>query len=120
MQTDFYSESMPYEYFVRNAYLLDFDKARNNGGHQSHMRNLMWTERGDSYAKHLGSYDKQLVPVKKYMNKALDLYMKWKLTAEEKEEFKALKEALESAYSTDDLTKIVNKGIELTQRFKDH
>ena len=52
------------------------------------------------------------------MDKALDKYLKWKLTAEEKKEFFLLKSNLEGAYSTNDLMKIVDKALELTQRFR--
>lgn len=113
---DYYMASMPYEHFIRNAH--DSYRSMRNGADQCFMMNLMWAEIGSPNVKHLGSYAKQLLPVKKYMSKALDKYLKWKLTIEEKEAFLKLKSDLEIAYSTSDLTKIVDKGLKLTQRFR--
>ena len=116
MKDDFYCESMPYETFIRNAHKVL--RGMRNGADQCFMRNLMWAEVGDSCVKHLGSYQKQFATVKKYMSKALDKYLKWKLNTEEREEFFSLKSKLENAYSTNDLMKIVNKALKLTERFR--
>ncbi|MBK9015721.1 MAG: hypothetical protein IPM82_17570 [Saprospiraceae bacterium] len=89
-----------------------------NGADQCFMRNLMWAEVGSPNVKHLGSFEKQLAPVKKYMDKALDKYLKLKLTAEEKAQFFQLKEQLITANSTTVLNLIVEKGLNLTQRFR--
>lgn len=114
MGQNFYVDSMPYEWFMRRA-LRDITKT---GVKNAYMQNLMWAEIGSSNVSHLGSYDKQLKQVKGYLNKAIDKYLKHKLTPEEKEQFLIIRQELETAYSTKELMQIINKGVELTERFK--
>lgn len=117
MQNDFYAESMPYEHFIRNAHGY-FGRDMKNGADQCFMRNLMWAEVGSSNVRHLGSFEKQIAQVKKYMDKALDKYLKLKLTADEKAQFLDLKSQLIYANSSIALNSIVEKGLTLTQRFR--
>ena len=116
MEKNFYVESMPYEWFMRRA--LGPLSLHKTGVKNAYMQNLMWAEVGSSNVSHLGNYDKQLIDVKKYMNKAFDKYLKFKLTKEEKQEFLNLKESLVHAYSTEELMQIIETILTLTQRFK--
>jgi hypothetical protein len=66
-----------------------------------------------------GNLDKQITKVKGYMEKALDKFLKFKLTEAERMAFLQLKKDLEAAYSSAQLMLIVENGLELTQRFKE-
>jgi hypothetical protein len=116
---DFYCESMPFEYFIRNVYLYDRSKVEKHFKSHCEMQNLMLAEQGAQSVKHLGGYEKQLAGIKKRMSKALDYYLKWKLTSEERLKFLELKSELEDAYSTNGLMAIVQKGITLSQPYVD-
>jgi hypothetical protein len=56
MSADDYTRAMRYEMLVRNAY--DCPSGMRNGAHLCFMQNAMAMERGETYAKHLGSFDK--------------------------------------------------------------
>lgn len=117
MSNDFYSDAMPYEWFICRAH--NCLRQSRNGADMSFMRNLMFAEAGSNAVSHLPKYDKQLEKVKGYMDKALDKFLKRKLTAEEKSKINELKERLVMAYSTSALMQIVEEGLEVTQRFKE-
>jgi len=116
MSKDFYTDATPYEFFIRRAHKCL--QQRRNGAHMSFMRNLMLAEVGNSAVSHLPKYDKQLEKVKGYMDKALDKFLKRKLTTDEKSKLNELKEQLIVANSTSALMQIVEEGLVITQRFK--
>ena len=110
MSADDYTRAMRYEMLVRNAY--DCPSGMRNGAHLSFMRNAMTMERGETYAKHLGSFDKQFNKVKTYLSKALIKLTKTKPYSKEKDFFADLNNQVEQSNSTDRLMDIVNSGID--------
>lgn len=71
---------MCYEEFIRRAYKSD-DDAHNSKN--SYFQNLIETENGSSSTKHLGSYKKQSIAIKKNIDKAIDKFLKSNPTAVE-------------------------------------
>jgi len=118
MNQNFYVESMPYEWFMRRAFGAHSVQTK-PGVKNSYMQNLMWAEVGSANVKHLGSYDKQLVKIKKYIDKALEKYLKFKVTSEEKEQLLKIKEDLLTTYTTKELMQLIDMGLKITERFKD-
>jgi hypothetical protein len=110
MSADEYTRAMRYEMLVRNAY--DCPSAMRNGAHLSFMENAMTMERGETYAKHLGSFDKQFKKVKTYLSKALIKLTKTKPYSSEKVFFADLNDKIEPSNSTDQLMEIVNLGLD--------
>ena len=120
MSDNLYDAVVPYEWFICRAYKCIGQWKY--GAHYRFMWNLVLTERSggrDRTIAALPKYDKQLEKVKAYMNEALDKFLKEKLTADEKSKLHELKEQLVAAYSTAELMRIVEEGLEVTQRFKE-
>ena len=68
--------------------------------------------------KLVGSYDKQFEKISNYILKALDKYLKMKMTDDEKAALENLKIRLSKAKSAYDLVRITDDGLEVTKRFK--
>lgn len=115
MSPDNYGNTLHYEYFIRRAYKSL--RTTKNGADSSFMEALMNIENGTARS---GNLDKQLTKVKGYMEKALDKFLKFKLTEDERAGLLQLKEDLEPAYSSGQLMRIVTDGLALTQRFKEY
>lgn len=113
MSPENYGNTLLYEYFIRRAH--NSSRTTRNGADSSFMAILMNIEQGTARK---GSLDKQITKIKSYMEKALDKFLKFKLTEEERTAFLQLKKDLEPAYSSKQLMRIVESGLELTQRFK--
>lgn len=64
-----YFKGMRYEMFIRNAF--DCPSGMRNEAHHSFMQNVLTMERGETYAKHLGTFEKQFDKIKNYTSKAL-------------------------------------------------
>lgn len=88
-----------------------------NGADSSFMESLMNIENGSARS---GNLEKQLAKVKGYMEKALDKFLKFKLTEDERAGLLQLKKDLEGAYSSSQLMRIVKDGLALTERFKEY
>jgi hypothetical protein len=116
MATDFYSESMPYEFFIRRAFKCQ--RQMRNGADISFMQNLMRTEAGSSSVSHLPDYDKQQQKVSAYILKAIDRFLTFKLTDEEREKLLRIRQKLQIAYGSAALMEIVEAGLEATHRFR--
>lgn len=52
-----YTQAMNYEMLIRNAF--NCQRGTKNGADLSYMKNVMSMERGETFIKHLGSYEKQ-------------------------------------------------------------
>lgn len=116
MGIDAYKSGMRYEIFICRAYKSSNNSK--NGAHLSYMRNLIDAENGESFVSHLSSATKQLVEVKKYISKAIDKYLKNKLTDGEKDALINLKDKTGMATDSSDLLEIIEEGLQLTNRFK--
>ncbi len=110
-----YQDATHYEYFIRRAHKSL--KTTRNGADALLMQSLMNLENG---TVRRGSPERQLEKVKSYIGKALDKFLKLKLTEDEKAGLLQLKANLEPAFSSEQLMQIITKGLDLTQRFKDY
>jgi len=116
MSVESYKNGMSYEVFICRAF-KNWDNSK-NGAHLSNMRNLIDAENGESFVSHLPSASKQLATVKKYMTKAIDKYLKSKLTDLEKESLSELKNRAENATSSNELLDIIEEGLNITDKLK--
>jgi hypothetical protein len=118
MKNQFYTDSMPYEIFVRRAYKAhDYTKP---GMKNSYFQNLMLAEINAPIVRHLDSYEKQLVTIKIYLFKAFDKFLKMKLNTTEKDKIILLRTELETAITSAELLQIIVVGLETTSRFKEY
>jgi hypothetical protein len=110
MSKDVYTKSMRYEMLVRNAY--NCKRGMRNGADLCFMQNAMTMESGETFAKHLGSYEKQFKKVKAYISKALLKASKTKPFSNESDFFTSLNSQLENLSTTAELLNIVNLGLD--------
>jgi len=115
-----YVRSMAYEVFICRAFKTD----RNNRLHKAHianMTNLIDSEKERSNVAHLPSYQKQLLQVKDNLGKAIDKFLStsWRLTQEEKGTLLILKQSLLMASTTLQILEIAEKGLELTNKYRE-
>lgn len=110
----FYTESMPYEWFVRRAH--NCQHQLKYGADHSFMRNLMLAEIGSNSVNHLPNYDRQLSTVKMHLEKAFAKFLVMKITEDEENKLKDLVKQIESAHSTSELMEIVEAGLVVTKR----
>jgi hypothetical protein len=111
-----YTDSMCYEIFIRRAFKCDYDA---HNSKNSYFQNLIETENGASSTKHLGSYEKQLVAIKKNIDKAIDKFLKSNPTDVEAANLISFKTKLATANYTSEIITLLNHGIENTARFRD-
>lgn len=117
MNIESYKNGFPYEAYICRAFQMR--RSLRNGADSSFMTNLIDAEKGvKNYG--LPSAQKQFETVKKYLVKATDKYLKRKLTEEEIMGLTTCKQQFENAYSSGDLLNVINKALELTQRFKEY
>ena len=110
MNAEFYTQASRYENLVRIAF--NCPKGARNGADLNFMQNAMTMENGDTFAKHLGSFDKQFDKVKNYTSKALIKLSKTKPFSIEKEFFLDLEGKISFTGTTSQLMNIVNKAID--------
>jgi len=110
MAAEDYVKAMGYEMLIRNAF--NCQAGMRNGAHQSFMQNTMSAERGETYSKHLGSFEKQFGKVKGYVSKALIKLAKTKPYSSSSDYFNILHEQIEHSGSTEHLMIIVDKALD--------
>lgn len=110
MNTEFYRQATKYENLIRIAF--DCPRGMRNGADLCFMQNAMTMENGDTYAKHLGSFEKQFEKVKQYISKALIKLSKTKPFSVEKELFLNLESELVYLNSTSQLMYVVDQAFE--------
>lgn len=110
MAAEDYVRAMRYEMLIRNAY--DCRPGMRNGAHQSFMQNAMSLENGETFAKHLGTFEKQFQIVKKYVDKALLKLTKTKPFSSSADYFDILHGQTQYAGSTEHLMDIVDKALD--------
>lgn len=110
-----YVKASPYEVFICRAH--NCDRGMRNGADLSFMRNLIDTEEGKGF-DFLPSYEKQMAAIKKYINKAIDKFLKKKLNNEEKDILHQLKVQVGQANSSAILCEVVDQALQVTDRFK--
>jgi hypothetical protein len=116
---DSYADGTTYEIFIRRAH-KSYQRNNTNGGESAYMKNLIDTENGKDLQRLVGSYEKQFAKVSGYISKAIDKYLKMKVNAEEKASLESLKQRLSSASSAQDLVRITDEGLNITERFKEY
>lgn len=67
MPNDNYTQALKYEYLVRHAF--NCPTGMKNGADSCFMKNAMTMEAGETYAKHLGSFEKQFGVVSNYLER---------------------------------------------------
>nr|WP_314898320.1 hypothetical protein [uncultured Flavobacterium sp.] len=110
-----YTRGLSYEYLIRRAHKCG--RGSRNGAEGSLITNLVAAENGNQHS-FLPTKEKQLEAVKKYLAKALDKFLSMKVTEEERETLTYLKDQTLNAYSSVELSGIVETANELTLRFK--
>lgn len=111
-----YADSMFYEHFIRRAFKCGYN---GHNSKNSYFQNLINTENGAGHTKHLGSYEKQLVAIKKNINKAIDRFLKSKPNEEERNNLLSFQENLELAHSTSEILSLLVKAVRDTSRFRE-
>lgn len=104
-----YTEAMNYEMLIRNVF--DCPRGTRNGADLCYMKNAMTMERGETFAKHLGTYEKQFEKVKTYISKALLKLNNTKPYSKEVNFFLKLNEEVQYSRSTEKLMEIVNVAL---------
>lgn len=111
-----YAESMCYEIFIRRAFKCDYDQHHSKN---SYFQNLIDTERGANLASLIGSYDKQLKPIKKSIEKAIQEFLKLKLNETESTELTLMLQELPHLYLTREIKLFLERGLKVTEQFKE-
>ncbi|WP_426476107.1 hypothetical protein ACP3T3_12055 [Chryseobacterium sp. CBSDS_008] len=117
MSTEFYTQATRYENLVRIAF--NCQRGTKNGADLSFMQNAMTMENGDTYAKHLGSFEKQFDKVKNYTSKALIKLSKTKPFSSEKGFFLDLEGKVNYVGTTSQLMDIVNESMDKVLELKE-
>lgn len=110
MSKEFYTQASRYENLVRIAF--NCQRGARNGADLNFMQNAMTMENGDSFAKHLGSFDKQFDKVKNYTSKALIKLSKTKPFSKERDFFLNLESKINYVGTTSQLMDIVNESMD--------
>ena len=113
-----YQHGSFYEIFMCRAFKTH-DNSK-SGMHGSTMENFMRVENGDnSWVKYHGSFNKQLAQIQKYMNNALDKYVKMKKFPEPAIRIlSTYKSDVSRATSSEELMRVVYHTLELMQEVK--
>ena len=118
MSTDNYTNATKYELFIRNVFQCP--RGMKNGADLCFMKNAMSMEEGETFAKHLGSFDKQFKVVKSYIDKALTKILKTKAYTLSHAFFDQQKANLEHASTTTDLMDIVIPSLEEIIKYRNN
>ena len=116
-EKEIYSQSFRYENLIRIAY--NCQRGMKNGADLCFMQNAMTMEQGKTYAKHLGTFEKQFDKVKNYTEKALLKLSKTKPFSSEKDYFLSLVDRMENLETTSELMNVVNMGMEKVIELKE-
>lgn len=116
MEAKDYTEAVKYENLVRMAF--NCPRGMRNGADQCFMKNAITMERGETYAKHLGSFQKQFEKVKLYLSKALIKLANKRPFILEKPFFLNLESKVHSSTTTDELINIVDSALRKTFSIK--
>ncbi|MCD9855725.1 hypothetical protein LUD75_13460 [Epilithonimonas sp. JDS] len=109
MNVDNYKKASEYENLIKIAF--NCSRGSRNGADLCFMQNAMTMEEGKTYAKHLGSFEKQLQKVKTYSSKALIKLSKTKPYSSQKDFFMDLENKINEVDSTSQLMNIVTEAL---------
>ena len=111
------SASACYDLFLERAFKNDYSKHQSITGI---FRILVETERGTDFTSTAGSYDKQLARIKKNIEKAINKFLKSKPTEVERIGLNQMIEELPQLYQTKDIRNLLDRGLIITERFKEN
>lgn len=119
MGVEAYKDGMSYEIFIKRAYpTFSEQRQMSAGAHLCYMRNLIDSENGSTAVSHLGSTTKLLNEVKGYMDKAFLRFIDMIKSPEIKNDLEELRQLTIQACCSEDLMKIVNVGLKVTDKLK--
>lgn len=104
------TQASGYENLIKIAF--NCNRGMKNGADLCFMQNAMTMELGETFAKHLGSFEKQFDKVKNYTSKALLKIAKTKPYSSESEFFLNLEKNIQYSSSTLELMNIVNWSLD--------
>lgn len=110
MSAEDYIRATKYENLIRNAF--NCPRGPSHGADLAYMQNAMTMERGEKFAKHLGTFEKQFEKVKKYVSKALIKLSKTNTYKKEGYFFLKLEQNAEQCSSTEQLLEIVDTALD--------
>jgi hypothetical protein len=112
MDIETYKKASNYEILMCRAFNT-MDRAK-PGIDISYMRNLIDSQNGESCVAHLPPFEKQLIKVKYYLDKAFDKLIGLRKYEVIKTPLMLLKEKVKDAETSNDLLKIIQQAIEIT------
>lgn len=101
-----------YEYFIRRAFNCQRDE---HGATTAIFKYVLDSDFGNGDSK---QYNKYLTEVKKHLGKAVDKFLSFKLSEEEKTTLIVVNQEIELAESGISLIEPIRKGLDITKRFK--
>jgi len=116
MAIEDYLKSTRYELLIRTAF--NCPRGIKHGADLNYMQNAMTMERGESFAKNLGSFEKQFQNVKTYLSSALLKLSMSKPYDKSSELFIKLNNDLAFSLTTNHLMYIVDEAFEKISEFK--
>lgn len=116
MASQDYLKASRYENLIRNAF--NCSTGMKNGAHLCFMQNAITMERGETFAKHLGTFDNQFEKVKNYISKALIKLSKTKPYSINSEFFIDFNNEISDVSTTEELMEIVDKSLNKITEFK--
>ena len=111
-----YARCSRYESLIRNAF--NCERGSKNGADMQFMRNVTSMERGETFAKHLGSFEKQFDKVKNYVSKALIKLSKTNPYKKESEYFIDLEKNIKFCNYSSDLLNIIDEAMDKVVEIK--
>ncbi|MCT3924545.1 hypothetical protein HZP94_15145 [Elizabethkingia anophelis] len=111
-----YTEAVKYENLVRIAF--NCPRGMRNGADQCFMQNAITMERGETFAKHLGSFQKQFEKVKLYLSKALVKLANKNPFIVERAFFLNLESKVHLSTTTNELMNIIDLALKKTYSIK--
>jgi hypothetical protein len=112
-----YNKGFRYEMLIRHAF--DCPRGMKNGAHNSFLENAISMEKGETYAKQNGSFQKQFDKVKGYTSKALIKLSNKKPFSKEATYFLQLEDRLLEVGNTSQLQNLVDMGMEKVMELRD-
>lgn len=112
-----YNKGFKYEMLIRHAF--DCPRGMKNGAHNSFLENAISMEKGETYAKQNGTFQKQFEKVKRYTSKALLKLAKKKPFSNEASYFIELEAKLLGLDNTSQFQNLVELGMERVMKLRE-
>lgn len=112
-----YLKGLAYEDFMLRAFRKS-DAGTTRKFQNSQMQNLILAEQGATSVRHLPSASKMLETVKKNCLEAIEKYLSFKLTKEERQVISTARMNIQGAYNSSQISESINEVLTITSRFK--